>query len=249
MRHPNNEKPYARGLRNINNFMDQNQKNETFGDLPQHDRICEKLYGIVSQLLKFPSNNENERHYLLAAIRRTLSLNKAFRQAIESKNGQMAYTLVRLNLDTVARTYALYWADETHGMSAETFSKAISEGKSIRDMKLRGAKQKATDRWLIDQIAGLGDWIPEVYKRTSGAIHFSAFHIQQLFQQVSALKECEDGALIAQFVIGPGEKDADPELYRELMQAFLHITMMFATAVEHRVETVIGSLPPNATPS
>ena len=171
----------------------------------------------------------------MAAIRRTLSLSKAFRQAVESQNGQMAATLVRLNLDTLARTYALYWADETKGMSAEIFSKAISGGGNIRSMKLRGSKEKATDKWLIEQISGLGEWIPKVYNHSSGAIHFSSFHINQLLQQASPLQKLDDGSLIARFVIGPGEEDADPELYRELMQSFLHITMMLACAIEHRV--------------
>lgn len=121
---------------------------EVFGDFSQHDRTCEKLYDLVVELCQYPPERESERNYLLAAIRRTLSLSKAFWQAVDSQNGQMASTLVRLNLDTLARTYALYWADETEGMSAETFSKAISGGNSIRDMKLRGSKDKATDKWL-----------------------------------------------------------------------------------------------------
>lgn len=224
--------------------MNEDQNTEIFGDLSQHDRTCEELYNLVGGLVQFPSDNENERHYILAAIRRTLSLNKAFRQAIESQNGQMAATLVRLNLDTLARTYALYWAAETDGMSAETFSKVISDGQSVRDMKLRGANEKATDGWLIGQIISLGDWIPEVYKRTSGAIHFSDFHIKQLFQQAMVIERFDDGTLQAEFEIGPGERDADPELYRELMQAFLQITMMFVCAVRDRVEIAIGSLPP-----
>jgi hypothetical protein len=229
--------------------MNEDQNTEIFGDLSQHDRTCEDLYNLVAGLLQFPSTQENERNYILAAIRRTLSLNKAFRQAIESQNGQMAATLIRLNLDTLARTYALYWAEDTDGMSAETFSKAISDGQSIRNMKLRGANTKATDRWLIDQITNLEDWIPEVYKRTSGAIHFSNFHINQLLQQTSIIEQFDDGSLRVEFVIGPGEKDADPELYRELMQAFLHITMMFVCAVQHRVEVAIGSLSPKQHPT
>ena len=228
--------------------MIENINNEVFGDFSQHDRACEKLYDLVIELCQYPSERENERNYLLAAIRRTLSLSKAFRQAVESQNGQMASTLERLNLETLARTYALYWADETEGMSAETLSKAVSSGNSIRDMKLRGSKEKATDNWLIRQISGLGEWIKIVYDKTSGAIHFSDFHINQLLQQASPVEELEDGSLIARFIIGPGEKDADPELYREIMQAFLHISMMLVCAIEHRVAAATGSPPSEPTP-
>lgn len=222
--------------------MDKNLEAEVFGDFSQHDRTCEQLYDLVSVLCRYPPENEWERIYLLAAIRRTLSLSKAFRQAVKSQNGQMASTLVRLNLDTLARTYALYWADETAGMSFETFSKAISDGCSIRNMKLRGSNERATDKWLIEQISPLGDWISEIYKNSSGAIHFSNFHINQLFQQSTVKDRYSDGSLLAEFTIGPGERDADIELYREIMQAFLHITMMFAYAVDQRVNAVVSSI-------
>jgi IS1 family transposase len=78
---------------------------ERFGDWDQYEKLRSDLYGICARVLAFPQKNENERHFLLAAIRRTLSLEKAFVQSVESNNGQMAMTLVRLNLDTLARFY------------------------------------------------------------------------------------------------------------------------------------------------
>ena len=130
-------------------------------------------------------------------------------------------------------------------MSAETFSKAVFEGESIRRMKFRGANDKATDRWLILQLEGLAEWIPKVYKESSGAIHFSDFHIKQMLGQASHVKKLNDGSLHTKIAIGPGEKDADPELYRELKQAYLHITMMFNVAVEGRVEQIVSELTPS----
>lgn len=212
----------------------QANKAEVFGDFSQHKEANERFYSCCKALLSFPPSRENERHFILAAIRRTLSLSKSFQQSVETCNGQMAVTLVRLHLDTLARFYALYWADETAGMSAESFSKDVASGKSVKDMKLRGSNEKASDRWLIQQISGLGDWIKNVYSTCSGAVHFSDFHINQLLQQAVPKERFEDGSLQVQMVIGPGEKDADPEMYREIMQAFLHISLMLATAVEHR---------------
>lgn len=216
--------------------MNKANTNERFGDFSQYERARNDLYEVCKRILRFPREREHERHFLLAAIRRTLSLEAAFRQSIEACNGQMAMTLVRLNLDTLARFYALYWADETDGMTAEIFAKEVAQGKSIKDMKFRGAKEKASDKWLIKQIESLGDWIPVVYKKTSGAIHFSDFHINQLLQQAKPIKRLVDGSLHAELSIGPGEKDADPELYRELQQSFLHISLMLIVAIQHRCE-------------
>lgn len=219
--------------------MNESRNTETFGDFSQYKKARNDLFEASILLFKFPKKHEHERHFLLAAIRRTLSLELGFRQAVEARNGQMAMTLIRLNLDTLARLYALYWAEDTKGMTAETFARDVAQGKSIKDMKLRGAKEKASDRWLIRQIEGLGKWIPDVYKKTSGAIHFSDFHISQLLQQAKPVKMLDDGSLHAELSLGPGEKDADPELYRELKQAFLHISLMLIVAIKHRCELVI----------
>jgi hypothetical protein len=64
--------------------------------------------------------------------------------------------------------------------------KGYRAGKSIKNMKFKKSKENATDRWLIEQIKPLGKWIPIVYTKTSGAIHFSDFHISQLIQQFKA---------------------------------------------------------------
>ncbi|MNF48622.1 hypothetical protein D3C85_711370 [compost metagenome] len=218
--------------------MSDSKNTEVFGDFSQYEKARNDLYETSTLLFNFAKQHEHERHFLLAAVRRTLSLELAFRQAVEARNGQMAMTLIRLNLDTLARLYVLYWAEETEGMTAETLARDVAQGKSIKDMKFRGSKEKASDRWLILQIEALGKWIPEVYKKTSGAIHFSDFHITQLLQQAKPVKMLDDGSLHAVLSLGPGEKDADPELYRELQQAFLHISMMLIEAIKHRCELV-----------
>lgn len=216
--------------------MNESKNNEVFGDFSQYEKARNDLFETSLLVFKFPSQREHERHFLLAAVRRTLSLESAFRQAVDSRNGQMAMTLIRLNLDTLARLYALYWAEDTKGMTAETLARDVAQGKSIKNMKFRGSKEKASDRWLILQIEGLGKWIPEVYKKTSGAIHFSDFHITQLLQQAKPVKMLDDGSLHAELFLGPGERDGTPELYRELQQAFLHISMMLIEALKHRCE-------------
>lgn len=109
--------------------MEKSSKNERFGDFSQYERARKDLYEVCEKILAFPREREHERYFLLAVIRRTLSLETAFRQSVDACNGQMAMTLVRLNLDTLARFYALYWADETDGMTAETFAKEVAQGK------------------------------------------------------------------------------------------------------------------------
>ena len=134
------------------------------------DEMKKDLQRIANTTASHTEIDEFERLYILAAVRRTLSLMVAFQQSIECGNEQMAATIIRLNLDTVARFYALYWAEETHGMTAESFAKDVFQGRKIRAMKLRNGQAKATDRWLITQIAGLGDSIESIYENSCEAI-------------------------------------------------------------------------------
>ena len=115
--------------------------------IPFLDEIKKDLQHIATTTASYTKIDEFERLYILAAARRTLSLIVAFQQSIECGNEQMAATIIRLNLDTVARFYALFWAEETQGMTAESFAKDVFQGRELRKMKLRNGKEKATDRW------------------------------------------------------------------------------------------------------
>lgn len=210
------------------------QNTEQFGGPEGYAYAKRELFRLVEMLLSYPPDRENERHFLLAAIRRTLSLETTFVHAVEERNGQMAMTLIRLNLDTLARAYALYWAEQTVGMTAESFARDVAGGKSIRKMKLRGVRENATDAWLIAQMAPLADWIQKVYETTSGAIHFSDFHIRQLLQQHQSKEMQEDGSLKVELVLGAADYSPGSQRYVEVRQAFLHITLMLLSLVEHR---------------
>lgn len=214
-------------------------KERFFGDWDEYKKARGDIFSVCGEALKFPPQHEHERNFILAAARRSLSLEKSLRQTIDSQNGQMAMTIVRLNLDTLARFYGLYWADSTMGMTAETFARDVAQGTSIRNMKFFGGKEKATDQWLIQKIVPLADWIPKVYKATSGAIHFSEFHVTQLLQQSTSKKRLEDGSLQIDLRIGATEFEPGPDYYKETQQAFFHILSMLIIAMQHRCETVL----------
>lgn len=211
---------------------------EKLHDFSLYDRAKSDLEQIFASTLNLPDHSVYERHFIWGALRRTHSLSLAMRQSIEVKNGQMTGTLIRLNLDTLARFYALYWADETPELTSEKLSKEIFDGRSIREFKLRGGKEKATDRWLIEQITGLADWIPLVYKNASGAIHLSQFHIHQVMLSQSANSENlpDTDFQIAQVCMSPVDQNPDLADYQKAKAAFLHITMMLEGAMKHRVE-------------
>lgn len=204
------------------------------GNHPQLDRVINDLNHCAIAAVKLPDNLEYQRIYILAAFRRTLSLMVAFRQSIEVGNEQVAATILRLNLDTVARFYALFWADETDGMGAESFAKQVFDGRQINRMKLRNQKSKATDAWLVSQIEPLAPWIKDVYQSTSGAIHFSGFHMERVLQQVESHAPREGGGLNVRLVLGGTEKIHHPDQYKIIEQAFTHICQFLVCAMQDR---------------
>lgn len=202
--------------------------------LPNIDQLKPLLESLVPPIMRLPDQHEIEKLFLLAAIRRSLSLLASFRHSVDTGNEQMAATILRLQLDTLARVYALFWADDTPNMTAESFAKDVFNGKSIRKMKLRGSKEFATDAWLIKQISGLDDWITSVYEEASGAIHFSKFHMERLLAQSSDKTDLPDGTVHVKLHIGATERGAKPEDYARLQQGFCHITALLLWPIQDR---------------
>lgn len=202
-----------------------------------YDEIKHNLEKVFASSLDLPVHSRYERHFIWGAIRRTHSLSLAMRQSIEAKNGQMVSTLIRLNLDTLARFHALFWADETPDLTSEEFAKQVFDGKQIRDFSLREGKQKALDWWLIKQITPLADWIPVVYKNASGAIHFSDFHVHQVLMSSKKLRDISDTDDEERLVsMDPTDQSPDIEDYQKAKAAFSHISMMLVAAIKDRIK-------------
>lgn len=204
------------------------------GNFPYLDRVKKELDNCAIAAGQLPNILEFEKIYIFAAIRRTLSLIVAFRQSVEVGNEQMAATMLRLNLDTVARFHALFWADETDGKTAESFAKQVFDGEQINRMKLRNQKGNATDRWLIEQLEELAPWIKDVYAHGCGAIHFSDFHMKRVLQQVDSHIPHEGEGMMVLLTIGGTEKIESPHQYDTLKQGFTHICQLLLDAMQDR---------------
>lgn len=204
------------------------------GHIPQLDQVKDDLDTCIASITNLPECGDFEKLYIYAAYRRTLSLIIAFQHAVDVGNEQMAATLLRLNLDTLSRFYALFWAEETEGMTAESFAKLVFDGEQINKMKLRNQTCQATDSWLISQIEPLGSWIADVYKTCCGAVHFSGFHMERVLKQATGHELQDGGELKVTLVLGGTEKGSSPDQYNTLMQAFTHICLLLVCAMQDR---------------
>lgn len=108
-----------------------------------------------------------------AAINRSMSNINGFAAAFKSDNYILASSIIRLQLDTLLRFYALHLVDKPEQLSSD-----ILQGKELRKIKDRD-NQLLTDSYLCKKFAQANNmpWVIEVYKGTSGYIHLSQRHV------------------------------------------------------------------------
>jgi hypothetical protein len=149
--------------------------------------------------------------------RRALALSSGFRLMIEHRNSLCALPMVRMQLDTALRLYAGFFVT-----NHQKFCLDVLQGKQIDRLKSDdGLPMK--DRYLVDRVATLNPWIVDVYKFTSGYIHFSNRHIQEAVRR-------GEGAN-AQMVIGPTDFDREPKHFLEPMRCMHHLNLIIGLAL------------------
>lgn len=156
--------------------------------------------------------------YLFAVARRALSQSRAFVHMISDRNSLVAASLLRLQLDTVLRLYAIFWVAD-----AESFAKQVFEGAQVDRLKAADG-ELMKDKYLRDRLLPRNPWVSDVYASTSGFIHFSNRHM------LATLESRGDGH--ASVVIQAQDFEKCLGYYGELLSAFLHLNMMVPIACE-----------------
>jgi hypothetical protein len=158
--------------------------------------------------------------YLFGIARRALALSVAFRKMITDRNSLVASSIIRMQLDTVLRLYALFWVADPEDFAARVF-----KGTPINKLKAQDG-QPLTDKYLRDRLAERKKWIPTAYEETSGYIHFSHRHIK------AALDVSDRENHHVELQIGPHDVGKPLTYYGELLRAFRHLNMMIPVAAE-----------------
>lgn len=150
--------------------------------------------------------------------RRALALSSGFREMVKQCNSICAMPIVRMQLDTALRFYAGFFVKDH-----QAFCRDIIEGKQINQIKSdEGILMQ--DKYLVNRLAERNPWMTDVYKNSSGYIHFSNKHIQE------AIRIGEGGK--GQMVIGPNDFDREPMHFLEPMQCMLHLNLIIHFALK-----------------
>jgi hypothetical protein len=156
--------------------------------------------------------------FAMGIARRSLALSSGFRSMVEQRNSLCALPMVRMQLDTALRLYAGFFT-----RNHQSFCRDVIAGKQIDRLKSDNG-QLMKDSYLRDRVAKRNPWIVDVYKMTSGHIHFSDRHIFE------ALRRGQDRSF--QMIIGPTDADREPSDYREPMRCMHHLNLIIDFALK-----------------
>ena len=111
---------------------------------------------------------------IIAALNRTVNINKAYTTLIRDNNFIAAAPLVRINIDTLLRLYASIISE----YDRNTFASKVIGGELIKKMKLRGTKKPLTDKTLHEELSKVEDmeWVSQIYEAGSSFVHFDKTH-------------------------------------------------------------------------
>jgi hypothetical protein len=150
------------------------------------------------------------------ALNRTLALLSGFCLMIEERNLICAGALLRLQLDTALRFYASFRVDKPH-----EFALQVLGGTPVSKMK-DSAGNRLTDHFLVTCLAADYEWLPRVYRETSGYVHLSEKH---LLAPYSPDPDGQDR--VVQVRVSAEDKPLPDALYVEAIEAFAASAAVF----------------------
>lgn len=157
--------------------------------------------------------------FVIGAIKRIISLADGFRKLIEARNFTCAAALLRMQIDTAARVYALREIPDLHEFGSKMLAgEHFSRQKSINGQPLK-------DFYIIAQLAEEYPWVSKVYKETSDLVHLSGRHF------FSAIARTDDEARTVHIQISAEDPEKKYEEYFEILDAFFEATKIAGLTV------------------
>lgn len=155
---------------------------------------------------------------IIGVIKRSLSLASGLNDLVKSKNIICSRAILRMELDTVSRLLAYTYVDKPSEMA-----KHIIGGKSLSSFKCRDGKH-LRDNYLIDKMSDKHPWVKDVYKYTSGYVHFSE---KQIFDSIYSLDS--NKGKIVEFQLNKEDHNFPEESWTEIVACFNEMMSILGT--------------------
>ena len=194
---------------------------KTLASIERLRKLKDKLPSLGNQIM----HAGNKTMYpmdmvIIGIVKRCLSISTALESLVLNWNMTCARAVLRMQLDTVLRFSAFWLSDDPQRTARDVIS-----GKQINKMRDRDG-QKMTDSYLARKLGEHFDWIPQVYKYTSGYIHFSE---RQLFDPIWDLNDEER---VARFVINEFDHKFPEHSWVELVDCAANCLLIVKTLLD-----------------
>ena len=161
----------------------------------------------------------------IAACTRCFSNIAAFQVLFKEQNLLAFSAIVRLQLDTLLRLFAIRICKHKQELAKKIALESTELRKLTWELE-NGKKHNLTDTFLCEQLETVEkiDWASKVYRQTSGFIHPSANHF---FASLTHKKQEKDGTLHIQLRIDTfGQMPENQQYYLDAISCFNHITFL-----------------------
>lgn len=165
----------------------------------------------------------------IGGMKRTASNTEGFLTLITSKNMPAARSLLRIQLDTFIRFYSIWLVDNPH-----EFAQDVIGGNHIRRIKDRNGN-KMTDFYLVKELSNDYPWLPKVYDKLCGFVHFSEQHLFNSVQSVNDEKNT------VTFAIGKQDEQYPESSWIEIVDCFTNSVYIFFYYLNSWIATKNGA--------
>lgn len=159
----------------------------------------------------------------VAAIKRNVATAEAMSLVIATWNMTTARTLLRVHIDTALRFSAAWLVEKPH-----EFASKIIAGERIDKLKDREG-HLLRDARLVDVRSRDYPWLPDVYRRLSGYVHFSGAHFYDTVENI------EDGSIA--FDISATDDKYPESSWVEVLDCFSETSSILASYLRGYIET------------
>lgn len=156
-----------------------------------------------------------------AAVKRQASTTAAFIVMVRSWNIVVARALLRMHIDTALRFSAAWHVADPHD-----FATSVLKGERIDKLKDR-SENRLRDSHLVQLHKENHPWLPGVYDRLSGYIHFSAAHISDV---IHSLGDKDDRTI--NFLVSDQDLKFPECSWVEMLECFREATSILETYLQ-----------------
>lgn len=149
-----------------------NHSEKTLESIAKLKKMRKNILSLGSNVMQADNRNFYPLDFIIiGALKRCLSTTRAIEILVLEWNLTCARAILRIQLDTALRLSAYWLSPDPQKMASD-----VMAGKPVNRMKDKD-ECKMQDSYLVKKLGEKYEWVPQVYKNTSGYIHFSEQHV------------------------------------------------------------------------